>query len=331
MNSRLYHELHLRNLTIPGNILAAPMAGYTDRVCRALALEGGADLAWTEMISAEALMRLSVRTEGMMKRAEGEKILAVQLFGSDPETLGRAAVRAAELGADILDLNAGCPVPKVTAGGAGAALARDPQKIEASVTAMKAAGLPVGVKIRSGWDEAELNWKDAAMAAVNGGADILGFHPRTRRQGYGGSSDWSLITALTALVDLPVIGSGDLNSPEDARNMLRSTGCAGVMFARGGIGDPGIYRRTRRLLSEGTAAAAPGKRQRLENARHHLSMAANAFGEEKTAREIKKHLAGYVKGWESAADFRNRLVRSGGYQELQSLLDAAIREETDQT
>lgn len=327
MSSARFSPIDIGNLTIPGNIMAAPMAGYTDRVGRRLALEGGAALAWTEMISAEALVRGSARTEDMMKRADGESLLAVQLFGADPDVLGRAASRAAEAGAVLLDLNAGCPVPKVTGKGAGAAMGRDPERLGRAVRAMNAAGLPVSVKIRSGWDEHEMYWKDAAAAALEAGAAMLGFHPRTRRQGYGGHSDWSLVTELTAMSGVPVIGSGDLNRPEDAGAMLERTGCAGVMFARGAIGDPGIYRRSRRLLETGSAGPPPDRAERLDCARRHLQLAAEAFGEEKAAREMKKHLAGYIKGWESAAARRHSLVRCSSFMELRNLLDRMIRDE----
>ena len=324
MNESLYRPVRLGGLTLPGNLFAAPMAGYTDAVCRALALEGGADLAFTEMTSAAALLRGSERTLGMMRRAAGEAVLAVQLFGSDPEILGEAAHAAREAGADLLDLNAGCPVPKVTAKGSGAALARDPRRLAAAVEAMAAAGLPTTVKLRSGWDGNSLNWESAAEAVVGAGAAALGFHPRTRDQGYAGRADHGITTALVRTCPVPVIASGDVDGPVGAATVLRDTGCAAVMVARGGIGDPGIYHRIRDFLETGREPPEPGRLPRLEAALRHLRRFAEAFGEDLAGREMKKHLAGYVKGWESSAEFRRRLMRAPAYTDLEALLKDAL-------
>lgn len=326
MKPPLYHSIQVGNILIPGNIIAAPMAGYTDATCRQLALEGGADLAWTEMISSEALIRGSGRTESMIARAGGESLLAVQLFGSDPEILGRAALRARELGADLLDLNAGCPVAKVSNKGSGASLSRDSVRLGEATAALCASGLPVSVKIRSGWDEDEINWPKAAETAVSNGACMLGFHPRTRRQRYGGTADRSLISELVNMVDVPVIGSGDLDTPEQARQMLKECECAGVMFARGAVGDPGIYRRTRELLKTGETPVLPSRRDQIAASLHHLKLAALADGEEIASREMKKHLAAYIRGWDSAAAFRNELMRASGYETLISLIESEIQE-----
>ncbi len=315
-----YRSIDIGNLHLEGNVFAAPMAGYTDCVTRTLALNQGADLAYTEMISAEALLRGSARTLSMLKPAEGEENLAVQLFGSSPATLGEAACLAAERGAALLDLNAGCPVKKVTAKGSGAALGRQPETLALAVEAMRKAGLPVTVKIRLGWDVDEINWNQAAQAAVEAGASAIGFHPRTRRQGYGGSADWTALRKLTRELKVPVIGSGDLDSPESVMKMLVETGCQCVMIARGAIGNPGIYRRTKQLLTDNVTDAPPGAGECLEAAKKHLILASQEFGENIAFREIKKHLAGYVKGWPSAAELRGELMRAEDISKLLSLL-----------
>jgi tRNA-dihydrouridine synthase B len=315
-----YRSIDIGNLHLEGNVFAAPMAGYTDCVTRTLALQQGADMAYTEMISAEALLRGSTRTLSMLKPAKGEENLAVQLFGSSPATLGEAACLAAERGAALLDLNAGCPVKKVTAKGSGAALGRQPETLALAVEAMRTAGLPVTVKIRLGWDVDEINWNQAAHAAVEAGASAIGFHPRTRRQGYGGSADWTALRKLTRELKVPVIGSGDLDSPESVMKMLVETGCQCVMIARGAIGNPGIYRRTKQLLTDNFVDAPPGAGECLEAAKKHLILASQEFGENIAFREIKKHLAGYVKGWPSAAELRGELMRAEDIRKLLSLL-----------
>jgi tRNA-dihydrouridine synthase B len=209
----LLRPLKIGSILVEGNLAAAPMAGYTDKVTRALAIENGAYLTYTEMISAEALFRKSSRTHAMMERAEGEKLLAVQLFGASPESLAAAAEIAAGDGADILDLNVGCPVPKVTKTGAGSALMRNLVLLGKCLKALKRSGLPVTAKIRLGWDDTEINWREAAHVAVEEGVSALGFHPRTRSQGYGGRSDRNALTEAVSTLDIPVIGSGDLHSP----------------------------------------------------------------------------------------------------------------------
>jgi len=296
------------------------MAGYTDCITRSIALGEGASLAYTEMISAEALIRDSKRTMSMMRRATGEKILAVQLFGASPEVLGRAAVIAAENGADLLDLNAGCPVKKVVGKGAGAALGRDVRKLRLAIRAMVSVGLPVTVKLRSGWDTDELNWHEAAVSAVEEGVSAIGFHPRTRIQGYGGKADWKLLKEMVKEIPVPVIGSGDLDSPSAVLKMLEKTECCGVMIARGATGNPEIFSRTRHLLAYGFEPDPVTPENRLRNARNHLSAAACSFGEEAAVRDMKKHLAAYIRGWPSASILRNSLMKATDITVMLSLL-----------
>ncbi len=316
----LYHPVNLDFLEIPGNIFAAPMAGYTDAAARQLYLEGGASAAFTEMVSAEALVRGSIRTRRMTDRAAGESILAVQLFGSDPEVLGRAAAQLKKTGADLVDLNAACPVPKVTKKGAGAALAGDTGRLFEAVKAMKECGLPVTVKIRAGWDNEKLNYIQASQAAVRAGAAAVSFHPRTRSQGYSGKADWDRIKELTALIPVPVIGSGDLYRAEDARDMLLFTGCAAVMFARGAVGKPDIFMQTVNLLEKGIIPSETEKEEQLKRALRHLELAESLFGERRAFLDTKKHLARYISGWETATVLRRDVMRSPDMQSLKELL-----------
>jgi len=262
----------------------------------------------------------------MLKRFDGEKILAVQLYGSKPEILGRAALIAAESGADLIDLNAGCPVRKVTQKGGGAALGRDVRKLGLAIRAMVKAGLPVTVKIRSGWDETEQNWREAVQAVVQEGASAIGFHPRTCRQGYGGKADWKALGELSAAAPVPVIGSGDLDSPSAVLKMLKKTSCSGVMIARGAIGYPEIFSRTCSLLNEGTPEIPPTPEDRLRSAKNHLLMAAETFGENTAARNMKKLLVAYVRGWPSASKLRNDLMKTTNLSAQLTLLDRFIQD-----
>lgn len=316
-----FHDLFIGSLKIAGNVFAAPMAGYTDRVTRALSLEAGACLAYTEMISAEGLVRNDPRSLELMKRAEEEKILAVQLFGSSSVTLGRAARIAADSGADLLDLNAACPVRKVTSRGAGAALAQNRNELVQCLLEMRKSGLPVTVKIRMGWDSEDSSWKYTALAAADAGASAIAFHPRTREQGYGGRADWDALAELAALVRVPVIGSGDLETPESCMEMLKRTSCAAVMIARGAIGDPDIFNRTIALIADNRRLPPPSVTRRIEGALYHLVQAMNEFGPEAASREMKKHLARYVRGWTGSAELRQALMRAPDCEGLVILLE----------
>src|SRR6056297_3628009 len=252
MENSLYHSIQLPGLTLPGNLLLAPLAGYTDKAFREVARSYGADFCYTEMVSAEAIARGNQKTIDLMERGEQEDLLGIQIFLAEADQGERALPGILKCSPSLIDINCGCPVPKVVKTGAGAALMQDPDKIYTLVRRLSSATkLPITVKIRSGWDESSINFEEAGRAAVEGGASMIGIHARTRLQGYSGSSRWEHIARLTELLPVPVIGSGDLFSPESAEAMLQQTGCAGVMFARGAIGNPLIFQQTRHLLLTG--------------------------------------------------------------------------------
>jgi nifR3 family TIM-barrel protein len=324
----LYHPVRIGGLEIPGNLFLAPVAGYTDRAFRSVCAAWGADFSFTELVSAEALVRTAnkglSKTERLLVRGDGEARYAVQLFGSDPLVMARAAALLEGFCPDALDLNAGCPVPKVIKTGAGSALVRDPAKLAALVSALvKAAetrlgGIPVTVKIRSGWDGASINYRESARAAVEAGASLVSLHARTRAQAYGGRSDWSHIADLASRLPVPVIGSGDLHTPEDALRMLGETGCAGVMFARGALGNPFIFSATRSLLTSG-AYAWPDRELRLKTALNQLELLARDLGEDLACREMRKQFCAYTKGISGGRGMRDRLVHArtiAGYREI---------------
>jgi tRNA-dihydrouridine synthase B len=309
----LYHPVVVGSVTLPGNIFLAPVAGYSDAAFRSVCFGLGADLCYTEMVSSEALTRGHPKTAGLMDRAENETRYAIQLFGSNPETLAAAAVMAARRGPAIIDLNCGCPVPKIVRSGSGSALMRKPELIRDIVAAMTAAlgpgGPPVTVKIRTGWDEGSLNYREAADAAAEGGAKAVTLHARTKAQGYSGKADWARIADLASRLSVPVFGSGDVSEPADAARMVAETGCAGVMIARGAMVDPFIFRRSRAAMTGLPVEPVPAS-ERVEAARRHLELSARFLGERTACVEFRKQFCSYTKGAKGGAELRAAGVKA---------------------
>jgi len=321
-----YHPVRIGQLVLPGNLFLAPVAGYSDRAFRSLCVECGASFAYTEMVSAEALLRNSDKTEQLMLRAPNETNYAIQLFGGEADRMAAAAKVALDLtGAECIDINAGCPVPKIIKTGAGSALTRDPARLHeitrATVDAVREWSsendkqpVPVTVKIRSGWDDSTITWKEAADAALSAGAAAITLHPRTRAQGYEGTSRWDLLAELAARVHetrpgIPVFGSGDLFSPEAAVRMLAETGCDGVMFARGAMGNPFIFKQTLELLATGEYHEIPVQ-ERMDAGWKELLLLVSDAGEPLACREMRKRFCAYSKGIEGGASLRAELVRA---------------------
>lgn len=323
-NASLHRPVRVGGALIPGNLFLAPVAGYSDAAFRSVCADEGADLCYTEMVSAEALVRGHKRTRELMARAENETRYAIQLFGSKPETLARAALLSLEFTPSLVDLNCGCPVPKIVKAGAGSALMREPGLVREIVRAMAGAlspsGVPVTVKIRSGWDEGSRNFMEVAAAAVEGGAAAVTLHARTRAMGYSGKAAWPEIAKLAAALSVPVFGSGDLFSAEAARRMLEETGCSGAMIARGAMGNPFVFREARALL-EGLPAPAIGVREKAEAARKHLLLSVRFLGERTACVEFRKQFCSYTKGTVAGAALRSEAVRASGLAELLALLD----------
>ena len=240
------------NTKIEKNAVLAPMAGIADTAYRLMAKEYGAAMVYSEMVSSKGLVYTDRKSAELMTVTDAERPMGIQLFGCEPDFMGKAAVMAAEYKPDFIDINCGCPVPKIIKTGAGSALTRAPDRLfkvaEAVVKAAggrpEAGGVPVTVKIRSGWESKQMTWRAAAEAALDAGVSAITIHPRTRAQGYEGHSDWGIMKELVELVNgrIPVFGSGDLFKPEDARAMLEQTGADAVMFARGAMGNPFIFR-----------------------------------------------------------------------------------------
>jgi nifR3 family TIM-barrel protein len=304
-----YRSVSIGPLSLPGNLFLAPVAGYTGRAFRSICAEAGADLGFTELVSAESLIRKTPERMDdphnpvavLLRRGAGERFYGVQLFGAIPERIYQAAALLAPWKPDVLDINGGCPVPKVTKTGAGSALMRDPANlgrvVEAAVRASREylGDIPVTIKIRSGWDYASINYAECARIAVEAGAAMISLHPRTRAQGYGGRSDWTCIADLVSRLRVPVTGSGDLSGPEDAERMFRETDCAALMFARGAMGNPFIFTETRTFLSAGSRVPADPA-ARAAAAFRQLELMAADMGERGACMEMRKQFCAAVSG-----------------------------------
>jgi nifR3 family TIM-barrel protein len=292
-------RLHMKN-----NIFLAPMAGVTDFPFRMLMREFGCGLAFTEMVSAAGLVRGMEKTDRYLDSSPDDRPLGVQLFGVDPATMAEATRVAEQRGADLVDMNMGCPVKKVVKTGAGAALMRDPERTVAILQAMrKATELPFTVKIRAGWRPNEVTALHIGRIAEDCGVDAVILHPRTADQGFGGKADWRLIAALKERLRIPVIGSGDVRRPDDAVRMFRETGCDGVMVGRGVLGNPWLIKSILHRLSGGPFLD-PSLKERTEIIQHHLAMAVAYRGEKVGTRDFRKHLLWYSKGLPGGARFR---------------------------
>jgi nifR3 family TIM-barrel protein len=302
--------------TFAGRFFLAPLAGVSDRPFRAICREMGAAFAYTEMVSAHGLVHGTLQTESYLDRDPEEEPFAVQIFAAEADVLARGAAVAVRAGAGIVDVNMACPVKKVCGTGAGAALGRDPRRVEAAVRAIRAAvPVPVTVKIRAGWDEGELNCVDVARAAEAGGAAAVSLHGRTRAQMYSGRARWDLVRAVKLAVGIPVLGSGDVWSADDALRMRAETGCDAVLVARGACGNPWIFQELR-AAELGRPRPPPPSRDawvsvmlrhvalQIEHRRRQRPAEDAAAAEGAAVRELRKHLLWYTRGRRGGVLFR---------------------------
>ncbi len=323
----LYKPVRIGTLTLAGNIFLAPVAGYSDKTYRSICKQWGADFTYTEMVSSEAFVRTSVKTEKLIESADNEDQYAVQIFGSNAENMAKTAIGIIErYHPACIDINAGCPMPKITKTGSGSALMRDPQHLytvtKATVDAIHTTGVPVTVKIRAGWSQNELTWKECAKAAIEAGASALTIHPRTCAQCYNGKANWDIIALLTELVrgsGIPLFGSGDLFSPEDAAHMLSYTQCDGIMFARGAMGNPFIFHQTKELLTTGKYEPIPLEKK-IETGKNELQMLCNEEGEERGCLHMRKRFVSYIKGIKDGARIREQIVRAKSISDYTDIL-----------
>ncbi|MBN2287793.1 MAG: tRNA dihydrouridine synthase DusB [Candidatus Glassbacteria bacterium] len=305
-----------------GKLVLAPLAGVADSVFRGICRSLGADITWSEMASAEGLVRDWSRNAGLIGFTAEERPYGIQLFGSDPETMAAAARLAASLGPDFIDLNFGCPVPKVVRRNSGVALMRDPGLVGriAAVVVATACDLPVTAKIRSGWDDSHLNYLEVADELFRAGISAVTLHPRTRAQGFSGASDWSQIARLKSLSPVPVIGSGDVCEPQDALAMFEATGCDAVMVGRGALGNPWFFARARALVDGLPDPGPPAVEERFSLAAEHARMTAGLRGEARGVVAMRKHLGWYARGLPGAPALRRELFSCTSLAEVDRLL-----------
>jgi len=319
-------DLHIGGVSIDNPFILAPMAGITDSPFRLIARSFGCGLAYSEMISAKGLYYNDQATEKLLHIREGEKPVAYQIFGSDPEFMSLAAKKLECRENVILDINMGCPVPKVVKGGDGSALMTDPdlagRVIEAVVSSTTK---PVTVKIRAGWSRDSINAVEIAMIAEQAGAAAVGIHGRTRDQYYSGKADWSHIARIREKVGIKVIGSGDVFSGRDANRMLIETGCDFVMIARGALGNPWIFREALAIWRDEEVPTAPGLDEKARIIRKQLDLLMEDKGEYAAVREMRKHISWYLKGVHGAADLRRRVNSLEKYQQIAALLSELSR------
>ncbi len=284
----------------------APMASVADRAYRVMAKEYGASYVVGEMASCKGLCYNDRKTEELLSVTPGERPMAVQLFGAEPEFMAAAVKIAERFSPDIIDINSGCPMPKIVSGGAGSALMRTPALFGEIVrAAVNAASVPVTVKIRSGWDENSVNAVEMARIAEENGAAAVAVHGRTKTQLYSGKADWDVIRAVKQAVKIPVIGNGDVTSPELCKEMYEYTGCDLVMVGRGSYGRPWLFQQIREYLETGRCSPDPPPEQRLEIMRRHISLIVADKGEKTGMKEARRPASWYLKGMQGAARFRN--------------------------
>lgn len=309
------------NVKVVNPVVLAPMAGVTDKAFRVIAKSFGCGLVCTEMISDMGLVYGQSRTQRIADTSGEERPVMVQIFGSHPPAMGRAAAIAAGLGADIIDINMGCPTPKIVKNGEGAALMLDIPKCRQIIReVIKAVQVPVTVKMRKGWDDSRPNCLELAQVAEQEGAAAVTLHPRTRMQFFSGQADWSMIKAVKDKVGIPVIGNGDIRSAGDALKMMAATGCDAVMIGRAALGNPFLIRETAELLTTGKVVPPPTPASRIETALHHLELAIEYKGEWVAVREMRKQLAWYIKGRPGASMLRSRLNQASSQKEILELL-----------
>ena len=316
-------ELTIGTLRIDGRVGLAPMAGFTEPVFRGLCREHGAAFVVTELVSSEGLVRGSERTNRYLDYEENERPLGMQLFGSDPGSMGEAASILRDLGPDFIDINMGCPVPKVVTKEAGAALLRNKPLLAdlARAVVEGAAPTPVTAKIRSGWDRNSSDIEVTGEILERAGVAAVAIHARTRSERFEGKANWNDIARLARAVSIPVIGNGDVRTARDARRMLEETGCAGVLVGRGAVGNPWIFREARSLLETGIEIPRPARVEVIGLAIEHLRRSVARKGLPKGLLEMRKTLACYVRGFPHAAKVRPLLFRESDFDRLVALLE----------
>ena len=317
----MIRSLQIGSVTLPNNLILAPMAGVTDLPFRLLCKEQGAGLLCMEMVSAKAILYKNRNTQALLTIDPRENPVSLQLFGSDPDIIAEIAHQIEDRPFDILDLNMGCPVPKIVNNGEGSALMKNPKLageiIEKTVKAIKK---PVTVKIRKGFDDEHVNAVEMAKIAEASGAAAVAVHGRTREQFYSGKADWDIIRQVKEAVKIPVIGNGDLLTAEDVIAMEEQTGCDGFMIARGAQGNPWIFREVKAALSGQPIPERPTEEEVISMLLRHAQLSVQYKGEKMGIREMRKHTAWYTTGMHGSSTLRNKVNQVESFDALQELL-----------
>ncbi len=311
----------IRDLELENNVFLAPMAGVTDKAFRLIAKPFGPALMYTEMVSGKGLFYNSKKTADLLATEKHENPVATQIFGHEPEIMAKIASEALLGGAVMIDINMGCPAPKIVNNGDGCALMKNPKLAGEVIAAVRGAvDVPVSVKFRAGWDEDSINAVEFARVAEESGADAITIHGRTRKQFYSGYADLDIIKAVKSAVNIPVIGNGDIVSGESAAHMIEHTGCDGIMIGRAAEGNPWIFREVLHYLKYGEILPSPSLDEILQVALHHLELLVRFKGEHRGILEGRRHMSRYFRGIIGGATLRERINRVNTKAEMEELL-----------
>lgn len=315
--------MKIGNVSLENNLFLAPMAGVTDMPFRLLCREQGCGLVYTEMVSAKGMHYDDSKSFALTEINPSERPAAVQIFGSDPDIMSEIAKKLDDMDVDIIDINMGCPTPKITKNGEGSALMKKPELAAEIISAVAcSANKPVTVKIRKGWDDGSINAVEIATIAEKNGASAVAVHGRTREQFYSGKADWDIIKRVKQSVSIPVIGNGDIVTPYDAVRMLEMTGCDAVMIGRGAQGNPWIFSRILHFIKTGKILPEASIEERVSTAIRHMNMLIELKGEYTGINEMRKHIAWYLKGIKNSAAMRDRIFKTSSKAEIIMLLES---------
>lgn len=319
--------MKIGNLNLDNRVFLSPMAGVTDLPFRLICKEQDCGVLYTEMVNAKALCYDDKNTKKMLKIEDEEHPVAIQIFGSDPEYMGGAAKILNSYPNEILDINMGCPAPKVVKNGDGSALLKNPELAAKVLRAVvENSEKPVTLKIRKGWDDTCINAVEIAKIAEDCGISAIAIHGRTREQYYSGKADWDIIRQVKENVSIPVIGNGDVFEVQDAINMLNQTNCDAIMIGRGAQGNPWIFKRINHYMQTGEILPEPTLEEKIETAKKHLKLAVEEHGEYVAVREMRKHIAWYLKGLRNSARVRDEINKIESYEEVVNKLEGYMQD-----